>query len=76
MAERPLALHECDLPMVISSLLAKDAAAGAGLTLYLLGSQPMSAASPEEAAMTGSETGQVTGTKDKDYDIIWFTEPA
>jgi hypothetical protein len=74
MAERPLALHECDLPMVISSLLAKDAAAGAGLTLYLLGSQPMSAASPEEAAMTGSETGQVTGTKDKDYDIIWFTE--
>ena len=24
--------------------------------------------------MTGSETGQVTGTKDKDYDIIWFTE--
>jgi hypothetical protein len=24
--------------------------------------------------MTGGETGQVTGTKDKDYDIIWFTE--
>jgi hypothetical protein len=24
--------------------------------------------------MTGSETGQVTGTKDKDDDIIWFTE--
>jgi hypothetical protein len=24
--------------------------------------------------MTGSETAQVTGTKDKDYDIIWFTE--
>ena len=24
--------------------------------------------------MTSSETGQVTGTKDKDYDIIWFTE--
>jgi hypothetical protein len=22
----------------------------------------------------GSETGQVTGTKDKDYNIIWFTE--
>ncbi len=21
-----------------------------------------------------SETGQFTGTKDKDYDIIWFTE--
>ena len=25
--------------------------------------------------MTGAmETGQVTGTKDKDYNIIWFTE--
>jgi hypothetical protein len=24
--------------------------------------------------MTDSETGRVTGTKDKDYDIIWFTE--
>jgi hypothetical protein len=21
-----------------------------------------------------ADTGQVTGTKDKDYDIIWFTE--
>jgi hypothetical protein len=21
------------------------------------------------------ETGQITGTKDKDYDLIWFTEP-
>jgi hypothetical protein len=21
-----------------------------------------------------SETGQVTGTKDKDYNVIWFTE--
>jgi len=20
------------------------------------------------------ETGQITGTKDKDYDVIWFTE--
>ena len=29
----------------------------------------------EEAVTTSSsETGQVTGTKDKDYDIIWFTE--
>jgi hypothetical protein len=29
----------------------------------------------EEANMTSSsETGQVTGTKDEDYDIIWFTE--
>ena len=24
--------------------------------------------------MTGSETRQVTGTKDKDYDMIWFSE--
>jgi hypothetical protein len=24
--------------------------------------------------MTAVETGQITGTKDKDYDIIWFTE--
>ena len=23
---------------------------------------------------TAQETGQVTGTKDKDYNIIWFTE--
>ena len=22
----------------------------------------------------GDETGQVTGTKDKDYNVIWFTE--
>ena len=24
--------------------------------------------------MATSETGEVTGTKDKDYNIIWFTE--
>ena len=24
--------------------------------------------------MTSTETGNVTGTRDKDYDIIWFTE--
>lgn len=24
--------------------------------------------------MTQTETGQVTGTKDKDYNIIWFVE--
>jgi hypothetical protein len=23
---------------------------------------------------SSQETGQLTGTKDKDYDIIWFTE--
>jgi hypothetical protein len=30
----------------------------------------------EEATtlMSTTETGQVTGTKDKDYNIIWFTE--
>jgi hypothetical protein len=29
-----------------------------------------------EEAMEAStqETGQVTGTKDKDYDVLWFTE--
>jgi hypothetical protein len=25
-------------------------------------------------SMSNSETGQVTGTADKDYNIIWFTE--
>jgi hypothetical protein len=24
--------------------------------------------------MSTEETGQVTGTKDKDYNVIWFTE--
>jgi len=24
--------------------------------------------------MSSEETGQVTGTKDKDYNVIWFTE--
>ena len=24
--------------------------------------------------MTTSETGEVTGTRDKDYNVIWFTE--
>jgi hypothetical protein len=24
--------------------------------------------------MSDQETGQVTGTKDKDYNLIWFTE--
>ena len=24
--------------------------------------------------MTDSESGHITGTKDKDYNIIWFTE--
>jgi hypothetical protein len=25
-------------------------------------------------AMSAGETGEITGTKDKDYNIIWFTE--
>jgi hypothetical protein len=28
----------------------------------------------EVSVATESETGKVTGTKDKDYNIIWFTE--
>jgi GNAT superfamily N-acetyltransferase len=28
----------------------------------------------EESRMSGGEAGQVTGTPDKDYNIIWFTE--
>ena len=24
--------------------------------------------------MSGSEGGQVTGTQDKDYNVVWFTE--
>ena len=24
--------------------------------------------------MTNSDSGQLTGTKDKDYNVIWFTE--
>ena len=24
--------------------------------------------------MSGTETGDITGTRDKDYNIIWFTE--
>jgi hypothetical protein len=27
-----------------------------------------------EATTASAETGQVTGTRDKDYDILWFTE--
>jgi hypothetical protein len=30
--------------------------------------------STEGGTMADTETGQVTGTKDKDYNIIWFTE--
>jgi hypothetical protein len=30
--------------------------------------------STKRGAMTSTETGAVTGTKDKDYNLIWFTE--
>jgi hypothetical protein len=29
---------------------------------------------PRGATRSAEETGHVTGTKDKDYNIIWFTE--
>jgi hypothetical protein len=32
------------------------------------------ATTTQEDAMSTTETGHVTGTKDKDYNIIWFTE--
>jgi hypothetical protein len=28
----------------------------------------------KETAMGTAETGHITGTKDKDYNVIWFTE--
>jgi hypothetical protein len=34
---------------------------------------PMPAARKEKR-MSATETGQVTGTRDKDYNIIWFVE--
>jgi hypothetical protein len=30
--------------------------------------------SRKETCMAAQETGQVTGTKDKDYNIVWFVE--
>jgi hypothetical protein len=27
-----------------------------------------------EATIAQPETGQITGTKDKDYNVVWFTE--
>jgi hypothetical protein len=35
---------------------------------------PPAAAPQEENSMADQETGNVTGTKDKDYNILWFTE--
>src|SRR3954467_7305260 len=39
---------------------------------HLLGESQTEEEAQEMA--TETETGQVTGTKDKDYNIIWFTE--
>jgi hypothetical protein len=30
--------------------------------------------SARSSGMTTTETGNVTGTKDKDYNLLWFTE--
>src|SRR3712207_2807014 len=38
------------------------------------GGTAYAATSREVVMSSSSETGQVTGTKDKDYNIIWFTE--
>jgi hypothetical protein len=38
---------------------------------------PLIATSLEEGVLMSTlaeETGQITGTKDKEYDLIWFTE--
>jgi hypothetical protein len=36
---------------------------------------PLSATEKKgHAAVSTTETGQTTGTKDKDYNLIWFTE--
>jgi hypothetical protein len=32
------------------------------------------ASEEEETMATAQESGEITGTKDKDYNIIWFTE--
>jgi hypothetical protein len=51
------------------------AAGGGGLEPGALGVGKAQPQDPQEVGMTSSgETGQVTGTKDKDYNIIWFTE--
>jgi hypothetical protein len=51
----------------------------AGYLASVVGSRPLTThyeVEEESHAMeaTATETGQVTGTKDKDYNIIWFTE--
>ena len=36
--------------------------------------KPLLLPSTREGPVSSTETGQVTGTKDKDYNLIWFTE--
>jgi hypothetical protein len=40
----------------------------------MLGYEPPVPDRQEATTVTTAETGQVTGTKDKTYNIIWFTE--
>jgi hypothetical protein len=40
----------------------------------LLGYTPLVPERMEASTVATAETGQVTGTKDKTYNIIWFTE--
>jgi hypothetical protein len=62
------------LPLNISSLLSRMVRGRCRAFASPVGVTKAQPQLPEEAGVTGSETGQVTGTKDKDYDIIWFTE--
>jgi hypothetical protein len=39
-----------------------------------MGSRWVQAKATEGATMGTQETGNVTGTKDKDYNVIWFVE--
>jgi hypothetical protein len=64
--ERFSGLRACAIPRM-------NAAPGVGVA-FRVGVAEAQPQHPEEAGMTSSETGQVTGTRDKDYDIIWFTE--
>jgi hypothetical protein len=39
-----------------------------------MGSRKVNGKQPEGARMGTQEAGNITGTKDKDYNVIWFTE--
>jgi hypothetical protein len=46
-----------------------------GMTACGAGTATLRVCSDKEETMTSTtETGQITGTKDKDYNILWFTE--